>query len=207
MSCRRNSSSPGVAIATAFIQLKIIGFRFVWRIERLRRRRLRRCLAVSTVIGNMLMILITISLGAILVAWAGTSYGAFSGGSQLYFAQSGQALQERFVIEEVFFNRTASPQQIFIFVRNVGPININIVAIYANGTVLSPVSSAGEGWCSFSGTPLSSSMVVGAVCEFSLNWPNSACSPNHCPWVTGNIFQLVVASTRGNEVAYTARGP
>jgi hypothetical protein len=179
----------------------------------LRRRRLRRCLAVSTVVGNMLMILITLSLAAILVAWAGTSFGAFSGGSQLFFAQRGQALQERFVIEEVYFNATATgmpssvPQQIFVFVRNVGPININIVAIYANGTLLTPISGASHGWCSFSGTPSSQSMGVGAVCEFSLNWPNTACSPNYCPWVTGNIFQIVVASSRGNQVAYSARGP
>ena len=193
----------------------------------MRRRRLRRCLAVSTIIGNMLMILITLSLGAILVAWAGTSFGAFSGGSQLFFAQRGQAIQERFVIEAVFFNATASPQQIFVFVRNVGPININIVAIYVNGTsactsascstsVLSLVSGTSHGWDSFStatdpgcsslGT--SAGLAVGAACEFSLNWPNS-CSypPNYCPWSTTatTIFQIVVASARGNQVAYTAR--
>jgi hypothetical protein len=176
----------------------------------LRRRRLRRCLAVSTVIGNMLMILITLSLAAILVAWAGTAYGAFSGGSQLFFVQSGQALQERFVIEEVYFNRTASPQQIFVFVRNVGPININIVAIYVNGTLLTPVSGATHGWCAYSGSPPTQSLGVGgqnSVCEFSVSWPSSACLPNICPWVTGNIFQIVVASTRGNQVAYTARAP
>jgi len=179
----------------------------------LRRRRLRRCLAVSTVIGNMLMICITLSLAAVLVAWAGTSFGGFSGGSQAFFVQRGQALQERFVIEAVFFNRTASPQQIFVFVRNVGPININIVAIYVNGTSLTPVSGASHGWCSFSGTPGSASLGVQApgqapVCEFSLNWPSSGCSaPNYCPWVTGDIFQFVIGSTRGNQVAYTARAP
>jgi hypothetical protein len=154
----------------------------------------------------MLMITITISLAAILVAWAGTSYGAFTGGTQIFFAQREQALQENFVIEEVFFNRTASPQQIFVFVRNVGLININIDAIYVNGTSLTPVSNgASHGWCSFSGT--SASLGVGSVCEFSLNWPSSGCSPNTCPWVTGNIFYIVVASARGNQVAYTARGP
>jgi len=153
----------------------------------------------------MMMIGITLSLAAILVAWAGQSYGAFSGGSQLFYQQRGQALQENFVIEEVFFNKTASPQQIFVFVRNVGLININIVALYVNGTSLTPVSGATHGWCSFSGT--STSLGVGSVCDFSLNWPASACSPNYCPWVTGNIFYIVVASTRGNQVAYTARAP
>ena len=177
----------------------------------MRRRRLRRCLAVSTVIGNMLMICITLSLAAVLVAWAGTSFGAFSGGSQAFFVQRGQALQERFVIEEVFFNKTA--QQIFLFVRNVGPININIVAIYVNGTSLTPSTLTGHGWCSFSGTPPTQSLGVqsssssSSICEFSLTWPTCTYPPNNCPWITGNIFLIVVASTRGNQMAYTARAP
>ena len=206
------------------------------------KRRLRRCLAVSTVVGNMLMILVTLSLAAILVAWAGTSFGAFSGGSQLFFAQREQALQERLVIEEVYFNGTANPQQIFIFVRNTGPINLNIVAIYVNGTsaciaascstsgsVLAVVNAGtGHGWDSFapgttnpdtgclappSGTSIPYvGMAVGAVCEFSLVWPNTvssptSCPPNYCPWNIGvtTIFQIVAASGRGNQVAYTAR--
>jgi hypothetical protein len=144
----------------------------------------------------MLMILITLSLAAILVAWAGTSYGAFTGGSQIYFQERGQALQENFVIEEVFFNKT-SPYQIFVFVRNVGFTNINVVAIYVNGTTRVPQS--GHGWCSFSGTPPSASLVVGGVCEFSLNWGSS--------WSSGSIFNIVVASARGNQVASTMRGP
>jgi hypothetical protein len=154
----------------------------------------------------MMMIGITLSLGAILVAWAGQSYGAFSGGSQLFYQQREQALQENFVIEEVFFNKTAN--QIFVFVRNVGLININVTAIYVNGTSITPSTATGHGWCSYSGTSHpATSLGVGYVCEFSLNWPTSACSPNYCPWVTGNIFYIVVASARGNQVAYTARGP
>lgn len=145
----------------------------------------------------MMMIGITLSLGAILVAWAGTSYGAFSGGSQLFYQQRQQALQENFVIEEVFFNKT-SPYQIFLFVRNVGLIGINVVAIYVNGTMLTGPQS-GHGWCSFSGTPASVSIGVGSVCEFSLNWGSA--------WNTGSIFYIVVASTRGNQVASTVRGP
>lgn len=161
-----------------------------------RRRKLWSRRGISTIVANMMMIGITLSLGAVLVAWAGQSYGAFTGGSQLFYQQRGQALQENFVIEEVFFNKT-SPYQIFVFVRNVGFININVVAIYVNGTLLPPQS--GHGWCSFSGTPPSKSLGVGQVCEFSLNW-NSA-------WSKGSLFFIVVASTRGNQVASTMRGP
>jgi len=153
-----------------------------------------------------MMIGVTLSLGAILVAWAGQSYGAFGGGSQLYFQQRGQALQESFVIEEVFFIKTGSPpNQIDIFVRNVGLININVVAIYVNGTSLPPQS--GTGYCTFSGTPSSASIGVQQFCEFNVDWPQSSCSPNYCPWNSGNILVIVVASQRGNQVASTWRAP
>ena len=145
----------------------------------------------------MMMIGITLSLGAILVAWAGQSYGAFSGGSQLFYQQREQALQENFVIEEVFFEKNTTGQ-IFVFIRNVGLININVVAIYVNGTSIAPASLK-IATCSFSGTPSSASIPVGVVCEFS--WQQSVV------WNSGSIFYIVVASMRGNQVAYTGRGP
>jgi hypothetical protein len=154
---------------------------------------------ISTVVANMMMIGITLSLAAILVAWAGASYGAFSGGSQLFFQQRGQALQENFVIEEVFFEKNVTNRQIFVFVRNVGLININVVAVYSNGTSLTPNTVLKVfGPCAFAGTPLSVSIGVGQVCEFT--W-------NPTVWTSGSIFFFVVASIRGNQVATTMRGP
>jgi FlaG/FlaF family flagellin (archaellin) len=161
------------------------------------KKKTTRTLAVSTVIANMLMITITLSLAAVLVAWAGTTYGAFSSGSQLFFVQRGQALQERFVIESVFFDKTASPARVLLFVRNVGVEEINIVAIYVNGTSRTPTT--GGSMCTFTGTPPSVTLTVGAVCEFSLSW-----NPT---WAPGAIFNILVASARGNQAAYTARGP
>jgi hypothetical protein len=145
----------------------------------------------------MMMIGITLSLGAVLVVWAGTSYGAFSGGSQLFYQQRQQALQENFVIEEVFFEKNSTAGQIFIFVRNVGLININVVAIYVNGvSVASTLTTATT--CPFSGTPSSANIPVGTPCEFT--WPQTV-------WTSGTPFYIVVASARGNQVATTMRGP
>ena len=104
-----------------------------------------------------------------------------------------------------FPQHNRQPDQIFVFIRNVGFININIVAFYVNGTSLTPVSGPSHGWCAFSGN--SYNLGVGSVCDFSLNWPNSACLPNYCPWVTGNILYIVAATARGNQVAYTVRAP
>ncbi len=162
--------------------------------------------AVSPVVGTVMMVTLTLTLGTLLIAWAGGSYGAFLGGTQLFFAQRGQALQERFVIENVFFNKTV-PDQIYVFVRNVGPIDIKIVAIYVNSTLLQPQSTGHGSTCTFSGSPLSASLGVGSLCEFSVNWPSSSCPPNTCPWVSGNIFNILVASARGNQASTTARGP
>ena len=167
-------------------------------LSRLMKRRARRNLAVSTVIANLLMITLTISLAAILVAWAGTSFGSFSSGAQLFFAQRGQALQERFVIESVFFKctsvcSTGSPLTLMIFVRNVGVESISLVAIYVNDTALQPGS--GTGLC----TALPSTIGVGQVCEFNVTWTSS--------WSSGSLFNLIVTSSRGNRATYTMAGP
>ena len=159
--------------------------------------KLKRSLAVSTVIANMLMIVITLALAAILVAWAGSSYGAFTGGSQIFFLQRGQALQERFVTENVYFNR--GQNFIRIFVRNVGVEEINVVAIYVNGTTA--LNSPG-GTCTVPGSPANIS--VGRVCEFRLAWTIWTVGN---PPVGGLVFNFLVATARGNQVTYTARGP
>jgi hypothetical protein len=168
------------------------------------RRKWKSRLGVSTVIANMLMIMITLSLAAILVAWAGTSYGAFSSGSQIFFQQRGQALQERFVVENVFFNATTSPPTILIFVRNVGAEDSNIVALYVNGTALTPQSAGHGSTCVFSGTPLSARLTVGGVCEFNLQWvpPSGGTAVGK-----GATFYIIVASARGNQASYIVRGP
>jgi archaellum component FlaF (FlaF/FlaG flagellin family) len=136
-----------------------------------------------------MMIGVTLSLGAILVAWAGQSYGAFGGGSQLYYQQRGQALQENFVIEEVSFTKSSS--QIFVFVRNVGLIDMNVTAIYINGTAPSTISPS-----------LPNHLGVESVVEFTITtsvWGSSTTS--------GDILIFVVASARGNQVASTWRAP
>lgn len=178
----------------------------------MRKRRLRRCLAVSTVIGNMLMILITLSLAAILVAWAGTSFGAFSGGSQLFFVQRGQALQERFVIEAVFFNNTSpsGTHQIMFFARNVGVVQTAIVSIYVTCPTCTPATSQFTPASNIV-TPCtgnsdgSVTLVVGYgnsnnVCEFRMTIGSSN-------WTSGTVFTVVIASGRGNQATATARGP
>jgi archaellum component FlaF (FlaF/FlaG flagellin family) len=162
------------------------------------KRRWVRRLGVSTVVANMLMIMITLSLAAILVAWAGTSYGSFTSGSQLYFAQRQQALQERFAIEMVSFNKTDGT--LMVFVRNVGVQQVTILAIYVNGTAAG-TSALPLDTDAYLCKTLPVTLPIGNVCEFRVTWGSSPF------WASGSIFNFVVATARGNQAAYSARGP
>jgi hypothetical protein len=166
--------------------------------------------AISTVVANMMMITITLSLAAILVAWAGTTYGLFSGTSQNFFQQKGQSIPERFVVENVFLSK--SPPQLKIFVRNVGAQPLFVVAIYVNGTSFAPTESNSGSLivqqpCMV--TQLNNVWVVnetvGSVCEFDLTMPTM--DPTCPPWCSGDIFNIAVASSRGNSATLTIKGP
>lgn len=164
------------------------------------KRKWKNRLGIATVVANMLMILITLSLAAILVAWAGTSYGAFAGGSQVFFQQRGQALQERFVLENVFFN-SGPPKTITVYVRSVGSVDISIATMYINGNpVATPFSPSVK--CTISTTTLSYTTFpvagpVGAVCQFTLTYT----------WAEGATYAILVATARGNQASYMARAP
>lgn len=194
------------------------------------KRRWVRHLGVSTVVANMLMILITLSLSAILVAWAGSTYGSFTGGSALYFAQRQQALQERFAIEMVFFNKTGSNHTLMVFVRNIGAVQITIVGLYVNGTSIQnsmlvstgrvmPLCAPSTIIPTLSGTTtLGTTMPIGSVCEFFIGPPATtpytptggavACSGlSSYQWCSGTLFNFVVTTARGNQDTYSAHGP
>lgn len=160
----------------------------------------------------MLLIVITVSLAAIVVVWAGSTYGLFTGTAQKLFAQSGQALGESFTIENVFFLKSSSILK--AFVRNVGAQPINIAAIYVNGTAYFPVQPNSGPLVVVSPCKVNqvngvwaANMTVGSVCEFDLTIPNNmdnSCAPS--AWCTGDVFNIVVATVRGNRAALTASG-
>jgi FlaG/FlaF family flagellin (archaellin) len=149
--------------------------------------------AVSTVIANVMMIAITLSMAAILIAWAGTTFGLFSSGSQIFYAERGQALEERFVVENVFFKKAQTT--LLVYVRNVGVEQVNVVALYVNGTSLVPTAG---GTCTLTGSPLSVTLPVGDSCQFNLTLST---------WSSGSVYYVIVASARGNRATYMARAP
>jgi hypothetical protein len=150
---------------------------------KIKTRKLGRKLAVSTVVANMLMILITLSLAAILVAWAGTTYGAFSGGSSLFFQQRGQALQERFVVENIYFDKYLG--MIRIFVRNVGVEETIMVALYING---SPVATAATTATATTNGPSSTVVVTG-------NFPSTTITQYRTYTSSSTTFSSITSTT------------
>ena len=162
--------------------------------------------AVSTIVASMLMILITMSLAAGLVAWAGTSYGGFTGGSQPYFVQRQGALEEQFVIENVYLTRSEpSTGRIDIFVRNVGASIVGIVAVYVNEIPETPtgypdnvVTSSGQvGSCTFpstSPTNPSGAFFLGTTSTTppSLGSPCNQTPPDYPNMVDFNVYITTV---------------
>lgn len=179
--------------------------------RRMHRRRLKQTLAVSTVIANMMMITITLGLAAILIAWTGSTYGLFASGAQIFYQQRGQAMQERFVVENVFSNTTVNPMQVFVFVRNVGVEQINVVAIYINGICVPSTGLYGTMQENCSGTSdpncqsLTDCITVGSVGEYIINLADSGSLRTLFPLTTGSILYIVAATARGNRATYMVR--
>ena len=166
---------------------------------------------ISTIIANVMMIAIVLSIAAVLVFWAQSSFGGYSSGSQMYYNQQGKAAQERFAIENVYFNATYtcdnidcngpnSRGQIAVFVRNAGQEEVQVVGLYINATLFRQFNSTTTS-CQPSGTPSVVLIPVGGICEFTLTWPTT--------WTDGTVFHVVVASARGNQARYqgSALGP
>jgi hypothetical protein len=96
-----------------------------------RRDRRRKALGVATVISTVMMTMLTLTLGIVSFFWASQTFGIQLGSAGIYFKNSSDSLLEGVVIEDVWFNDT---NKVWITVRNVGTIDVRIVAIYVNST-------------------------------------------------------------------------
>ena len=195
------------------------------------KRRLNGSHALSSIVATMFMIVIALSLASVLAFWSAGTFGASAGGSQLYFVQRQQALEEQFVIENVFF--TKSLGYIDIFVRNVGASLVSVVAIYVDEVPETPTGCGHAGVCSNAGVPSCTipggtsttppGLVLGTtssppslpacnnmpnIVDFNVQLPLGF-NPN-CPtqsWCSGDVFYIVVASGKGNQAAYNVGAP
>ncbi len=78
-----------------------------------RNRRSRK--AISTIMANLTMLIIVVSLSSLLFIWAISSFGAYQGGAGYWFS--------------------SRLNYALIYVRNVGTIPFTIVSVYINSTL------------------------------------------------------------------------
>src|SRR5947209_17256400 len=99
-----------------------------------RNRRSRK--AISTIMANLTMLIIVVSLSSLLFIWAVSSFGAYQGGAGYWFSSRSVANQERMSIEGAYFYAPGNGQNYaLIYVRNVGIIPFTIVSVYINATL------------------------------------------------------------------------
>lgn len=98
-----------------------------------RNRRSRK--AISTIMANLTMLIIVVSLSSLLFIWAVSSFGAYQGGAGYWFSSRSVANQERMSVEGVYFYTSSNINYGLIYVRNVGTIPFTIVSVYINSTL------------------------------------------------------------------------
>jgi len=104
--------------------------------EKRTRRNHRSRKAISTIMANLTMLVIVVSLSSLLFVWSISSFGAYTGGAGYWFSSRSIANQERPSVEGVFFSKTGSTNNVVtVFVRNVGAVPFTVASVYLNSTL------------------------------------------------------------------------
>jgi len=102
--------------------------------ETKKNRRSRK--GISTIMANLTMLIIVVSLSGLLFVWATSSFGAYTGGAGYWFSSRSIANQERVSVEAVYFGSTGSVNNLLtVYVRNVGTTPFTVASIYENSTL------------------------------------------------------------------------
>ena len=146
--------------------------------------------AVSPVISTLIIIGTVFALFAIIYPWFTSSLTFSQSSAGLWYLSQEEASKERIVIEMVTFNETAgSNKNISIFVRNVGEIDVKIVAIYINGSAQTSVNPA------LPYRLYASANGAVNVQKFVINYS----------WDKDKIYVIKVVTSRGTEAIYEAK--
>src|SRR2546421_6902153 len=147
-----------------------------------RARRSRK--GISTIMANLMMLVIVVSLSGLLFVWATSSFGAYTGGAGYWFTSRSIANQERVSVEAVYFGSTGSVNNLVtLYVRNVGTTPFSIASVYVNATLYN--------WAG-------GSVPVNQVQQIPLNLSTGGQS-----WAKGDLQNIRVATIRGTIVTTT----
>jgi len=148
-----------------------------WAKDRIEKNR-RSKRGISTIMANLTMLVIVVSLSSLLFVWAISSFGAYQGGAGYWFSSRSIANQERVSVENVYFGSSI----INIYVRNVGTIPFTVVSLYLNGTQSS----------------VTRVINVTQVYGFPMVNTITGSAPAH-----GDIQKITIATSRGTVVTTT----
>jgi hypothetical protein len=147
--------------------------------EKRARRNHRSRKAISTIMANLTMLVIVVSLSSLLFVWSISSFGAYTGGAGYWFSSRSIANQERLSVESAFFTATGSTNNIVtLYVRNVGAVQFTISSVYINSTLYNIAQS-----------PVGVSQVQKVQITLSGQ-----------TWVSGDIQTVIVATLRGTTI-------
>ena len=147
-----------------------------------RNRRSRK--GISTIMANLTMLIIVVSLSGLLFVWATSSFGAYTGGAGYWFTSRSIANQERVSVEAAYFGSTGPSNNLLtLYVRNVGTTPFSIASVYVNSTLYN--------WAG-------GSVPVNQVQQIPLNLSTGGQS-----WAKGDLQNIRVATIRGTIVTTT----
>ena len=150
-------------------------------LEKRARRNHRSRKAISTIMANLTMLVIVVSLSSLLFVWSISSFGAYTGGAGYWFSSRSLANQERLSVESAFFTATGPTYTVTLYVRNVGAVQFTISSVYINSTLYKmqelPPVTVGVSQVQMVQIPLSGQT-----------------------WASGHIQTVIVATLRGTTI-------
>ncbi len=165
------------------------------RVERYRRSRK----GISTIMANLMMLVIVVVLASILFIWSVSSFSTYQGGAGYWFSSRSLANQERVSVENVFFfTGIATPScpnpcntQVRIYYRNVGAVPVTV----ATGYLSSPSFTVSQ---NLPQTQLN----INSVWNVTLHLDLLGTPPGY-RWQSGTLYTVKLATLRGTTVTTT----
>ena len=132
------------------------------------------------------MIVIVVGLSAIIFAYATNGFSGMGSNLSNLFSSSGNAIQERVVVEQVTFNETGSHLGANLYVRNDGINPTIIAAIYVTNISASKVVTS---------STLSKQINSGSFANIAITF-----TPD-----VGTTYSFTIATQLGNTVIVNAK--
>jgi len=154
--------------------------------------------ALSPVISTLIMINIVIAMFVVLFSGFVPSITLSQSQANYWYGSKEDASRERIAIEMIYFNQTSPNvgENITIWVRNVGEIDVKIIALYVNGTVQNSTSPSLNGGFT-GGYPI-------YVETGSIQYPSVQTFLISYNWEVGETYVVKAVTARGSDAISTA---